>query len=39
METLITLSALFALLGIAYAIYETVTHDKKAKGSAHGQNR
>jgi len=30
MNTMIILISLFAIAGIAYAIYEAITHDKKA---------
>ena len=33
MDTLVILSAIFAIMGIAYAIYETLTHDSKIKHS------
>ena len=36
METLVVLSALFALVGVSYAIYDTLTHDKKAKHHSKG---
>ena len=30
MNALITITAIFAIAGIAYAIYEAITHDKRA---------
>jgi ABC-type branched-subunit amino acid transport system permease subunit len=31
MNALILSAALFALVGISYAVYQTITHDHKAK--------
>ncbi|GEM_PF-3140283 len=31
MTTLITIVALFAIIGITYMVYDAVTHDTKAK--------